>query len=508
MALQQSVKLSLPLVPLLPGIALLPLGLVLFKDLHGGGWTLLWSALRAVVTPNLNPVVVSSFVEGAQITLVTAVLAWAMSCLAGTIVGIVCSDTFWTLVGAPFRVGTLVRLPLALIRSIHELIWGLILLQLLGLSFWVASLAIAIPYTAYMARLVRDLIDTGPSPPWRALIGTGASAMSSLLTALAPSIGPQLIQQMGQRLDCALRAAVMLGVFGLGGLGTALMLSLQSLRFREVSSGLWILALLMVLVETSTRAMRCRPRWLPALLLVAVPICVLWASQLNLDLSWPTWTPLPIRPTIHSVLASAAEGHWVRSVGATLVITFWASALAIALPPILLLLWPSQIAQHLQRFSWRLCRICPVPLAALMLLLLVKPSLAVAAAALGLHHAGVTGRILLDAVEQCQGQTTTALQAMGSGSRSTVLYGPLSTLSRNYLAVGAQRSEVILRDTAVVGLVGGAGLGWDLMEALSSFHWDFVIALLMAYAVLTYGGEVVTERWQRIWACQADLSPH
>ena len=97
---------------------------------------------------------------------------------------------------------------------------------------------------------------------------------------------------------------------------------------------------------------------------------------------------------------------------------------------------------------------------------------------------------------------------MGSGSRSTVLYGPLSTLSRNYLAVGAQRSEVILRDTAVVGLVGGAGLGWDLMEALSSFHWDFVIALLMAYAVLTYGGEVVTERWQRIWACQADLSPH
>ena len=162
MALQQPVKLSLPLVPLLPGIALLPLGLVLFKDLHGGGWTLLWSALQAVVTPNLDPVVVSSFVEGAQITLVTAVLAWAMSCLTGTIVGIVCSDTFWTLVGAPFRVGTLVRLPLALIRSIHELIWGLILLQLLGLSFWVASLAIAIPYTAYMARLVRDLIDTGP----------------------------------------------------------------------------------------------------------------------------------------------------------------------------------------------------------------------------------------------------------------------------------------------------------------------------------------------------------
>ena len=65
--------------------------------------------------------------------------------------------------------------------------------------------------------------------------------------------------------------------------------------------------------------------------------------------------PSPITPTIHSVLVSAAEGHWLRSVGTTLVITLWASALAIALPPLLLLLLPSQIAQHLQRFSWRLC---------------------------------------------------------------------------------------------------------------------------------------------------------
>ena len=67
------------------------------------------------------------------------------------------------------------------------------------------------------------------------------------------------------------------------------MLSLQSLRFRA-SAGALDPGVLMVLVETSTRAMRCRLRWLPALLLVAVPICVLWASQLNLDLSWPTWT--------------------------------------------------------------------------------------------------------------------------------------------------------------------------------------------------------------------------
>ena len=140
------------------------------------------------------------------------------------------------------------------------------------------------------------------------------------------------------------------------------------------------------------------------------------------------------------------------------------------------------------------------------MLLLVKPSLAVAAAALGLHHAGVTGRILLDAVDQRHNVSSSGHLVSGGSQRTAMLYGPLAQLSRNYLAVGAQRSEVILRDTAVVGLVGGAGLGWELMEALSSFYWDLVIALLLTYAVITMAGELLTDHWQRVWACQADGS--
>ena len=506
MALQQRLKPALPLVPLLPGLALLPVLVVVLLDLHGGGWAVLGEALRSIVQPSLDPVLIASLLEGAQVTLLTALLAWCASCIAGTFIGIVCSDTFWSLLGAPTRIARVIRVPLALLRSIHELIWGLLLLQLLGLSFWVAGLAIAIPYSAYMARLVRDLIDTRPSPPWRALISSGAPAISAVLTAITPSMAPELVQQMGQRLDCALRSAVMLGVFGLGGLGTDLMLSLQSLRFREVSSGLWLLAGLMVIVETGTRQMRQRLGALPGLLIAGLPISVVWAKELSLDLSWPHWNPLPISPTLSSVLEAMTQANWAELIGATLVITAWASAIAIAGPPLLLLIWPSRLGRHAQRFTWRLCRICPVPLTALLMLLLVKPSLAVAAAALGLHHAGVTGRILLDAVDQRHNVSSSGHLVAGGSQRTAMLYGPLAQLSRNYLAVGAQRSEVILRDTAVVGLVGGAGLGWELMEALSSFYWDLVIALLITYAVITMAGELLTDHWQRAWACQADGS--
>ena len=89
-----------------------------------------------------------------------------------------------------------------------------------------------------------------------------------------------------------------------------------------------------------------------------------------------------------------------------------------------------------------------------------------------------------------------AMVALGAPPRSAWLFGVLSPASQRYLAYAAYRSDVILRDTAVVGLVGGAGLGWQLMEALSSFYWPLVAWLVMVYAALTLLGEMVCERLQ------------
>ena len=52
-------------------------------------------------------------------------------------------------------------------------------------------------------------------------------------------------------------------------------------------------------------------------------------------------------------------------------------------------------------------------------------------------------------------------------------------------------------------MVGGAGLGWHLMEALSSFHWWLVLLIVLFYAVLTLLGESLGERLQGSWNSQA-----
>ncbi|MFM7732030.1 MAG: hypothetical protein ACKO6F_00885 [Cyanobium sp.] len=67
----------------------------------------------------------------------------------------------------------------------------------------------------------------------------------------------------------------------------------------------------------------------------------------------------------------------------------------------------------------------------------------------------------------------------------------------SYLAYGAYRADVMLRETVVVGMVGATGLGSQLMESLSGFAWEQLLALVAAYALLTLLGEGLSDRLRR-----------
>lgn len=146
---------------------------------------------------------------------------------------------------------------------------------------------------------------------------------------------------------------------------------------------------------------------------------------------------------------------------------------------------------------WALGRLWPPPLTALLLLFVLQPGVVAAALALGFHNLGILGRLLLEAGESADAGAEEALRSAGSGPRLALLYGRFSALARSYLAYGAYRADVILRETVVVGLVGAAGLGTLLLEALSSFATDQLIALVGVYVLLTLVGEDLSDRLRR-----------
>ena len=497
MALQRILRSSFggiaaPLLPLLPSVLLVPVLARLLTDLHSGGVGLVVQFWSSALQPSLEPILLRSLAASIGVTLVVAVLSWLISSATGLVLGLLCSRRVATLFGGEGWLATTLRRVLAPVRALHELVWGLLLLQLFGLNGWVAVLAISLPYSALMARVVADQIDQKPSPAAQALRNGGASATATLVTAVVPEVASGLLSHSGHRLDCALRSAVLLGVFGLGGIGTDLALSLQSLQFQEVWSGLWFLAGLMLLLD--------QLRQHPRLLGVLVMLCLVMTSS-HLDLSIPRFTTPLFNSATAPWLDALTQTAWVELIGGTLAVTFLAAAMAIALPPLVLLL-------TLRRRRWRhplwtLLRLIPAPLTALLLLLMIQPSIVLAAVALGLHHSGVMGRVMEEDLRNAGDQRLEALRQIGASDRAAVLYGQLGAISRPYLAYGLVRLDVILRDTAVVGMVGGAGLGWQLIDALGSFHWALVMWLLLAYGLLTLCGEGVSGWLQKTWSCKA-----
>lgn len=501
MALQRRLRPSPPLVSLLPALALVPLLVVVMGDLHAGGVEQIGRFWLAALHPSLEPSLLLHQIRALQITTLTALLGWSLSSLIGLGLGVFSSTTIWlTLTGWRWP-AVVVRRALAPIRAVHELIWGLLLLQIFGLNGWVAVLAIVVPYSALLARVVADQLDRHPPPALVALQCAGASPPINLLTALMPAVATTLRDHIGHRLDCALRSALLLGVFGLGGLGTELILSLQSLRFREMWPGLWLMAGLLVLVNALVRQLSAR-RGLMLMVLIVPMVGLLWSQGVGHDLSMPQLIGWGERPALRDLAAqlgqALTEAPWLELIAGTLMITVLAAGVAIGLPPLLRLLAPGKTAGPILCLVWMLLRLLPVPLMALLLLLTSKPTLALAALALGLHHSGVMGLVLEDGLNRSDGRHHQAMLTTGAGSRTAWLYGVLSPASERYLAYAAYRSDVILRDTAVVGLVGGAGLGWQMMEALSSFHWALVTWLIVVYAALTLTGEVVCDRLQEI----------
>ena len=507
-----------PLLLLLPALVLLPVVVLLPASSHGGGWELIAGFATAALQPSLEPVVLESQLKGLAITCAVALVSWAASLLSGMALGAASSQVVALhLLGRSWPADLLARL-LAIPRSIHELIWGLLLLQLIGLEPAVAVAAITIPYAALVARVVRDQLDALPRQSLEALSSAGASAPAALWTALGPPVLPALLSYGGYRLECALRSATLLGVFGLGGLGNDLLLSLQSLQFRELWSGLWLLLAVMLPLEALIAKLRAH--WgMPARLklgpqapsepvgrqgrqmlaaLVAVLMLAL-ASALWLGINplhLLQWQPLP--PLAPGGWQQALQLNWPALIANTLLLTLLAAALAVGSGPLLLLLVaPWRWGRALLQLIWMLGRLWPPPLSALLLLFVLKPGVLPAALALGFHNLGILGRLLNEGIHSASPSAEEALSASGTGPRLALLYGRISGVARSYLAYGAYRSDVMLRETVVVGLVGSTGLGSQLRESLAAFAWQQIALLLVAYALLTLVGEDLSDRFRR-----------
>jgi len=540
--------------------SLAQVGLVGRDVVNERGWPLVLRFLRAAFHPEVSPAFLPLVLKATLVTLAYAVCGAALSTLLGFVGGILASEVWWQAVtplrGQRRRWGgyrapwLVVRAGLALPRAIHEIIWGLFFVNILGLVPLTAILAIALPFGAITAKVFSEILDETPRRPLEALVNSGVSPLKALAYGLLPQAFPNLLSYAFYRLECSIRAAAVLGIIGAGGLGYEIFLSLQSLRYEQMWTLFFALFLLSGLTDFWSGLLRRRLGGVSRIEMNLPPKrswrsvhprrqdpvvrgSLVAAAGLLLFSFWylrPDFTQL-LAPRTAQLLAGVIrdsfpprfEAGGMGELFALSAQTLAMSVLAMAGAGLLGIFLSFPAARNfllpggplsaggegrarrlwgtgvllLTRGGLLVARAIPAPIWALILLFVLFPGLLPGAIALGLYTLGILGRLMAEVTENLDERPLRALKAQGAPGLQVFLYGVLPRALPSFVAYILYRWEVCIRATVMVGLVGAGGLGRLLTEQLSSFDYPGVAATLIFFLGLTLLVDLVSASVRR-----------
>ena len=392
-----------------------------------------------------------------------------------------------------------VRTTCAFIRAIHELFWALIFLQFFGLHPLTGVLAIAIPYAGIFAKVYAEILDESDPQPSK-VIPHGSGMVAALLYTRFSQAWPHLATYTAYRLECGLRSSAVLGFVGMPTLGFYLESSFAQGHYTTVGA-----LLLLFYGLIGTLRLWVRPRLLP-LYLLAAPFLL----GDGLPIRWQSVSrfftedivPEPLRqgegvagllPWLGELLVDEAlPGIWN-----TLLLTQIA---LVATGLMALMLYPL-VSQHFtgRHASGRIrgalghgvlvvLRSTPEYLLAFILLQLWGPSMLPAVVALAIHNGGIIGHLV--------GQRSNAITLRADAPHGIEryafeltprLYGP-------FLALLFYRWEIIMRETAILGILGIATLGFHVDSAIQEIRFDRAMILILITALLNIGVDILARR--------------
>jgi len=143
----------------------------------------------------------------------------------------------------------LARMLMLFLRGIPEIIWALLLVRVFGLGPVAGVLAIAITYGGMLAKVYSEILETENTLPARALLLQGSGRINAFLYGLLPGASQELASYTVYRWECAVRASVVMGFVGAGGLGQLMDQSMKMLNGGEVSTILIMFLLLVLLAD-------------------------------------------------------------------------------------------------------------------------------------------------------------------------------------------------------------------------------------------------------------------
>jgi len=433
-------------------------------------------------------------------------LAYVRDTVLATI-GIACGAlTIAILFGVPLalvlaRGGKTARIlagALAFVRAIPELVLAIIAVVALGLGPIAGVVALGVHYTAVVAKLYAEILGSVRRDGAEALQATGAGTTTAFLVGIVPYAWPGLVSFGAYAFESIIRASVIVGVVGAGGIGSVLVQDLAVGDYRGFAFFVAVLAALVIVVDVITEKLRTRaPAWLTLSAFGAIVIAGIAAFALT---DTPPWRALRNSPR-H--LASFFAGAFPPDLGA--------DTLAIAAHGLVLITIPvargwirgtgwrpwSLPAEIIGRGVIAIGRAIPPIALGMIAIVFVGLGPRAGALALVVHTACVLAKLIAESLELGDREAAEALVAGGATASAAFAIGFLPAALPIVAAHTLYRFEWNVRASTILGMVGAGGLGQAIFNEQQLLHYHPLLTYVLVAIALVLAIDVASARARR-----------
>lgn len=424
-----------------------------------------------------------------------------------------------------------------LTRALPDVVLAMAFVLMFSLGTLPGILAIGIHSIGMISKMFADAIEQVDEGPRLAIRAAGGSKMQEFTSGILPQVLPSWVATVLHRNDINLRGSVVLGYVGVAGLGLEMSYAFKSLNYGKglgIALVIFILCVVMEIVSSMVRgAMLGQQKqtrsWMDRLLhprlgtsAAATPVgSPAWAASPQTAVRRP-WTAQRVRHAIAAIVAvlavvgsvvvsqinwldfftfwaklpEVAGRFWPPSFGsydASVMFAAMRDTVAIALAATVLTLLPSIVLGSLAarnvaptsggrgvaRFLLVGIRGIPELILAIVLVVITGLGPQAGVIALAIGGIGLLGKLIADSFEEVDGGPERALRAVGATRLQTYTSATVPQGMQALIGHSFYMLDTNIRAATILGIVGGGGVGYYLLNASQGSRYETVTAIVL-----------------------------
>ena len=436
------------------------------------------------------------------------------------------------------------RTVISLTRAVPDLVLGAVFVSALSIGPLPGVLALAIHSIGMVGKLFADAIEQAAEAPREATISVGATRRQTTRASIIPQAMPSMIATALFRLEINIRASSVLGLVGAGGIGVLIQTSLRSLDYRSALGAVAVIFVVVTVVEllsvrirsailgeAAALAQSARHGWFSQKIIardtrvnkksfetralsppwtwdrmfstatISGFVLALVVAVLTIDIDWAR--SIPLMPQIVTVFGdlfppdfTTVRSEMVTGIVESVVIAVIATGLGllIAVPLSLLAarnIMTKRILSTVSRLVMLAFRGIPELIIAVIFVSAMGLGPVPGTLALTVVTASFSAKLFAEALEEVDAAPREAVVAVGAGKIQEFFASVVPQFMPAFTGHFLYILDVNLRSSTVLGIVGGGGIGFLLLNSMRVLEFQTTGAIVISIFAIVLAIELI-----------------